>query len=96
MARCLKCNGAGVIPAYLHVKAGRCFRCNGTGRVREGRRDNVLYAIDTASSDGPVLIGAFNECSRLAYRLATDVGDKAVVRRATESETARHNWSHRL
>lgn len=29
--KCRKCNGAGIINAYTHIKRGICFTCGGSG-----------------------------------------------------------------
>ena len=37
MCKCSKCNGKGVIPAFMHVAKGVCFDCMGLGYGKQGK-----------------------------------------------------------
>ncbi len=37
MPKCTKCNGKGIIPAFMHVSKGVCFDCMGLGYGKQGK-----------------------------------------------------------
>ena len=37
MCKCSKCNGKGIIPAFMHVSKGVCFDCMGLGYGKQGK-----------------------------------------------------------
>lgn len=37
MCKCDKCNGKGIIPAFMHVSKGVCFDCMGLGYGKQGK-----------------------------------------------------------